>query len=246
MQETKRLIETLKRCLKAAGMSYRNVADALGLSEASIKRIFSEYRFSLTRLEAICALLDMRIADLSQLAQRVDRSVRQLTVEQESALAGDPQLLRYFYRLLNGWQADAIARDEGLSDAQSIRRLAQLDRLKLIDLLPGNAVRLKVGPQVAWLTDGPLWKRYAEAVQQHFLDGGFRVDGANLQFESAEVSYATLDVMNRKLRRLAREFNELVELDIALKPAERTHVGMMLAIRPWQFTGLFETEPKTA
>ena len=50
MSELDQLIATLKRQLKARGMTYRDLAGELGLSEASVKRLFASGSFSLERL----------------------------------------------------------------------------------------------------------------------------------------------------------------------------------------------------
>ena len=104
MSQTSQWIDTLKRCLKARGVTYRDVAEALGLSEASIKRLFSEQSFSMHRLEQVCRLADVSFSDLAHLSDiRYEERQTLLTAEQEAALAGDAILLSYFYLLLNGW-----------------------------------------------------------------------------------------------------------------------------------------------
>ena len=49
MSQTSSLIETLKKYLKARGITYRMLAEEMGLSEASVKRLFSKHGFSLQR-----------------------------------------------------------------------------------------------------------------------------------------------------------------------------------------------------
>ena len=53
MSQTDQILTALKKCLRAKGLTYRDVAAALELSEASVKRLFSEQSFSLKRLEEI-------------------------------------------------------------------------------------------------------------------------------------------------------------------------------------------------
>ena len=50
MSQTRELIKTLKTALKAQGKTYADVAVELGLTEASVKRLFSQQSFSLSRL----------------------------------------------------------------------------------------------------------------------------------------------------------------------------------------------------
>ena len=99
--------EALKRCLTAKGMTYGRLAPALGLSEASVKRLFSSGGFTLERIEQICRLLDMDLFELARLAHSDAATVAELTPQQEQALAADPRLLLVFHLLLSGWNAGA-------------------------------------------------------------------------------------------------------------------------------------------
>ena len=67
MSQTRELIKTLKMALKAQGKTYADVAVELGLTEASVKRLFSQQSFSLSRLDQVCHMLDIEITDLVQL-----------------------------------------------------------------------------------------------------------------------------------------------------------------------------------
>ena len=69
MTQTAELLNTLKKCLKAKGLNYRDLARRSNLSEASIKRLFSEQSFSLRRLEEVCRFLDMSIYDLARMTR---------------------------------------------------------------------------------------------------------------------------------------------------------------------------------
>ena len=57
-----------------------------------------------------------------------------------------------------------------------------------------------------------------------------------LKFRSAELSEASRLVLERKLTRLAADFNELAELDRHLQSREKRSVAVLLACRPWVFS----------
>ena len=65
-RETVLLITTLKKILKLKGLTYRDLALRLELSESSVKRLFSSHRWQLDRIEAVCRALDMSIFDLAE------------------------------------------------------------------------------------------------------------------------------------------------------------------------------------
>src|SRR5262245_51595697 len=68
VSESARIIEALKRSLKNRGLTYRDLARKVGLSEASIKRVFAEETFSLQRLEHICLAIGLSVSELVRMA----------------------------------------------------------------------------------------------------------------------------------------------------------------------------------
>ena len=236
MSQTHQWIDTLKRCLKARGLTYKDVAGALDLSEASIKRLFSERSFSLHRLEQICRLMDMSFSDLARLNDlKYEERLTVLSVSQEMALADDAILLSYFYLLLNGWKIGRIARRFELNEPRQIRLLARLDRLGLIELQPRNRVRLLTARRIQWRRDGPVRRLYEREVKQAFLRDGFSDGSAHFGFESAELTPESARLIQRRLSRLSRDFDEMAELDQNLQPAEKRGYGLMVALRPWAY-----------
>lgn len=55
MSQTKLIVETLKQELRKQGINYRQVAQTLGLSETSVKRLFAGNSFTLERFG--CSLI---------------------------------------------------------------------------------------------------------------------------------------------------------------------------------------------
>ena len=236
MSQTHQWIDTLKRSLKARGLTYKDVAQALELSEASIKRLFAERSFSLQRLEQTCRLMDMSFSDLARLNDlKYEERLTVLSIEQETALADDAILLSYFYLLLNGWKTGRIARRFDLGEARQIKLLARLDRLGLIELQPGNRVRLLTARRVQWRRGGPVRRLYEREVKQAFLKDSFAQGIAHFGFESAELAPESARLILRRLTRLTREFDEMAELDQNLEHGEKRGYGLMVALRPWAY-----------
>lgn len=236
MSQTSQWIDTLKRCLKARGISYKDVAGALELSEASIKRLFSEQTFSMQRLEQVCRLVDISFSDLARLNDmKYEQRMTTLSIEQESALAKDAILLSYFYLLLNGWNSERIAGRFDLDEPRQIRLLVRLDRLGLIELQPENRVRLLTARRIQWRREGPVRRLYEREVKQAFLHDRFAENTAHFGFESAELAPESARLIVRRLNRVIREFDELAELDVNLQPAEKRGYGLMVALRPWAY-----------
>ncbi len=236
MNQTDQLVSALKRSLKARGLTYRDVAEHLGLSEASVKRIFSERSLTLKRLEQLCELLQTNVFELARMTQLASiAKPRRLTLEQEQALADDPHLLTHFFLVLAGWTHRQICKKLQLSEPAAVRRLAALDRLKLIELLPRNKVRLLTAHTISWRRGGPVHRRYEREIRQDFLDYRFNGQDETLHFLAAELSDYSIKALEKKFDKLVKDVEEFAEVDMALAPAERRWFGIVVGARPWMF-----------
>jgi len=239
MAQTRELIKTLKTALKAQGKTYADVALTLGLTEASVKRLFSQQSFTLSRIDQICHLLDMEITDLVQLMNEQQQRLQQLTVAQENEITANVTLTLVAVCVLNRWTMEDILSYYRISEAECIRHLARLDRLKVIELLPKNRIKLLVAPNFSWRENGPIQLFFQKKISQEFFNTRFSRDDECLIVLNGMFSSQSNAELQRKLKRLAREFDLLNNDDAALKLADRNGTTLVLAMRGWQY-GLFK------
>jgi len=190
MPGRQRLVETLKRSLRARGLTYRDLARALGLSEPSVKRMFSRATFTLARLEAVLEVLELDFYELARLTRGGAPGPVELSLEQEAALAADERLLSVFWLVQNGWRAEDILATYSISRSALTLAFGRLARLKLIDWGPREHVRLRVASDFQWRAGGPVKKAYGRRVLQEFLDGRF---GGGLELYLTEHVALTFD-----------------------------------------------------
>ena len=238
MAQTREIIDALKKALKAHGKTYADVAVALGLTEASVKRLFAQQSFSLARLDQVCHLIDIEISDLIQFMNEQQQRLQQLTVEQEKELTDDVMLMIVAVCVLNRWTIDDILAWYTISENECVRHLAKLDRLKIIELLPGNRIKLLVAPNFSWRENGPIQYFFQQKIGQEFFDTRFRRGDECLIVLNGMLSAQSNAEFQRKLKRLAREFHVLNDDDAALELQERQGTTLVLAMRGWQY-GLF-------
>jgi transcriptional regulator with XRE-family HTH domain len=140
----RRFVEALKRSLRSRGLTYGALARELRLSEASVKRMFSRGTFTLSRIEQILAVLDLELDEVARMSRSAEAQARELSLEQESALAKDERLLSVFWLLQNDWRFAEVLDAFAISRAELTGACARLEKLGLIDWRPGDRVRLKV------------------------------------------------------------------------------------------------------
>jgi DNA-binding Xre family transcriptional regulator len=239
MAQTRELIKTLKKALKAQGKTYADVAIELGLTEASVKRLFSQQSFSLKRLDQICHLLEMEITDLVQLMNEQQQRLQQLTIGQEKEITDNVTLTLVAVCVLNRWTMDDILSYYHISETECVRHLAKLDRLKVIELLPKNRIRLLVAANFSWRENGPIQLFFQKKISQEFFNTRFSRDDECLIVLNGMFSSQSNAELQRRLKRLAREFDLLNNDDAALDLKQRHGTTLVLAMRGWQY-GLFQ------
>ena len=238
MNQTAQLIDTLKKFLKARGLTYRDVALRLDLSEASIKRLFSEKNISLKRFEEICDLIDTNIYDIAKISINAQSAPRMLSLEQEIKLSEDAGLFVFYYLLLSGRDPASIVADYKISEAGSLRFMLELDKIELIELHPGNRIRLLSGKNIAWRRNGPIEQRYKQQIKDELLNAAFDGSDENLRFETGKLSNVSRATMVKKIDRLFKEYYELTEIDKVLPAEKIENTGLIVAFRPWVFSML--------
>jgi DNA-binding Xre family transcriptional regulator len=126
MNQSERLLDALKKVLKARRITYAQLAVGLAVSEPTVKRLFAQEQITLNRLEQICDFLGLEFADLANQI-REGRMPQQLSVNQEAALAEEPRLLAFLQYLLNEWSVADMREKLDISDAECVRWLTTLD-----------------------------------------------------------------------------------------------------------------------
>ncbi len=234
MAQTPHLIYTLKQLLKARGVTYAQVAMHLGLSEASVKRQFSQRSFSMVTLEAICEVISFDLYGLVKAAEEADLKVHQLTEIQEIALLADPARLLTAVCVMNHWSIDHIVATYRLSEAACVGHLAALDRLGFIRLMPQNRVRLCLARDFSWRPDGPIQRFFRDRLQSDFLQPEFDQTGELLRFAHAMLTPEANQRFQLKLQRLVRDLADMHDECTDAPECQRFGTSLLFALRPWE------------
>jgi len=235
--ETSQLIATIKRQLKAQGLTYREVAAALHLSEPSIKRLFASKRLTVDRLAQLSHLLGFTLAELAQEVLVAAPRLRTLSADQEARVVSDIKLLLVAVCALNNWSLAEIVSAYRVTEAECIKRLVELDRMGLIKLLPGNRIRLIVERDFDWLPDGPISRFFRNEGQGDFLNSVFAESGETSAFVYGMLTQSALAQLLTELRRLRKRFAELHEEGLSAPLNQKKGTGLLLAMRVWEPRG---------
>ncbi len=246
MSQTADLLQHLKKALREAGLTYAQVGEALGLSEASVKRLFHRESFSLARLEAVCALMEMTPADLFERLAASRPRVTELSVAQEKELVADPRLFLLTYLLLNRWELDDILAAYSFETLELQSLLRRLENLDLVRLVPGGRIRLLTARNFAWRADGPVQRYIIQEVLPQYFEAGFGQTDRHFRFIAGSMSPSSASQIADALQRFIEEFDRLVERDSKLDLEQRSAYTAVMALRPFRYSVFEEFEKRAS
>lgn len=228
------VVDALKRALKAKKLTYAHVAKELAMSEASVKRMFASGRFTLERFEQVCTFAGLGLTELAREVDSEKNFIAHMTLEQEREVVSNPKLFLVAVCALNHLSLDQIVETYDIPRAECIQLLLKLDRIKFLELMPNNRIRLKVSPDFSWLPNGPILQYFMTRAHHEYFRSRF--DGPNevLVVMNAMLSHASAAQFAMKLRKLARDFTELHNDDKHLPLGERRPASVVLALRAWE------------
>jgi hypothetical protein len=153
------LIETLRGLVKKSSLKYQDIADSLGVSIPTIKRIFAGEDCNIGRIMAICELVQVRFFDLVELARSEHSPNCYLTEAQEAYFAEDPLSLGVFRLLHRGWDSEVVRAKFAIKKTEFSAMMKSLEDLGLVRREIGGKVRVTTSGNLRWHQQGPLAKK---------------------------------------------------------------------------------------
>jgi hypothetical protein len=235
MSTTQDLVTALKSELKAAKITYAELASQLGMSESSIKRIFSKADMPLSRIDDVLRVLKMDFCELARVVADAQPLRRELTLEQEKAVVADKRMLLIAICCLSQWTFDQIVTTYAVSEPECIAYLVALDRLGVIELKPMNRYRLKLAKTFRWRPHGPVMGFFREHVVDDYFSGGFDGDGEMLMLVHGEIGKSLANTFAERLQRIGQDFAQQHLADQKLPDSQKQPYTLVVGMRSWLF-----------
>ena len=236
MSSPELVLDVLRAELRAASITYKELAARIGVSESSIKRMFGQKDMTLSRLAQICQVTGVALEDVLRRSADARPQADALTLPQENSLVANPRLLLMAICCLGHWSLEQVIETYRLTEPECITLLAELDRLGLIELKPLNRYSLRVSNAFRWLPDGPVQRHFRSHVVEDYFAGGFDRPGETLMCLPARLSPASAQELGQKIGQLAGELARLHRNDRRLPAGEREGYTLLLGFRSWEFS----------
>lgn len=239
MSHAQAIADLLKLALRARGITYAQLAGRIHMSEASVKRMFSQRNFTLSRLDRICAVTGIEFEELARGLNREERLITRLTHAQETEIVEDPALFVAAISVLNLIEFEEILATYRFDKPQLIGLLSRLDRIGFIELLPNNRIKLLVARTFSWIPNGPIMQAFKRHAADFFA-GDFGKPGETMLLLNGRLSHSSTLALVERLQRVARAFSHQHLDDARLPATERPPVSLLLATRSWQMSAMRE------
>ncbi len=235
MGTTADLVLALKKELKAAHLTYADLAKKLGMAESSVKRMLGRGDMPLSRIDAICRALKLDFAELARRVADAQPLLAELTQAQEKAVVADKKLLLVAICVLSQWTLEQMVAAYRLTEAECVKYLAQLDRIGIIELRPLNRYRLKLAKTFRWRPHGPVMNYFRDHALLDYYSGGFDGHGEGLLLVHGSISRSLAPSFVERLQRVAQDFAQQHQADQKLPEKDREGYTLVLGMRSWEF-----------
>jgi len=230
-----RLIGALKFLFRSRGLRYADIAATLGLSQTTLKRRLTGSGLTVPFLESLCTLAGVSLAELFELANaKVDPRPRRLTLEQENALYADIRLAFIFSRIQVGWSAEEIQRECRIPEAPLVSYLVRLEKLGLIDLLPGNRIRLRTVREIDWRKHGPVWRSVDRYLKDIFTMIDTEDEELSRRIAVVRLSANSIAQLDELFHYLQAEVRRLADSDRIVPTDDKTWYAVLMGARPFE------------
>ena len=244
MSTTHDLVTALKAELKAAGITYADLAEQLGMAESSIKRIFAKADMPLSRIDEVLRVLKMDFAELARKIADAQPLRRELTLEQERAVVADRKLMLLAICCVSQWTFEQMTSTYAITDAECVRYLVQLDKLGFIELRPLNRYRLNVAKGFRWRPHGPVMDYFRENALLDYFSGGFDGEGEGLLLVHGSISRGLAPSFLERMQRVAQDFAQQHQTDQKLATEHKRPYTLVVGMRSWLFAAFRDLKRK--
>ncbi|MFL5814524.1 MAG: helix-turn-helix domain-containing protein [Bdellovibrionia bacterium] len=236
-QDIQAILQALKKTIRARGSTYADLAKKMGVSEVTIKRLFSIDHVSMKHLLSVCDILNVSLLDLAVIARDASHSEYILNEAQDRFFAASPRHYAIFIDLYRRKPASEVKKYWGLNDRTFFNVLRDLEKLELLDVLPKNNYRFKMSGPVRVPKQGKLIKlffthniEFLEHVQAH-------ADQPECFLQTSEVllSKEHSGKLLNELKEIAKKVRDQSFVDETTLPArQKESVRWLFAFAPYE------------
>lgn len=235
--ELQAILKVVKKILKSRKLNYKDVAKDMGVSEISVKRLFSGENASLKKLLLICDLLNISLLEVAAIAKEDNKTEYILNKGQDQFFFENPRLYALFIDLYRRTSPIEVKKLWRLTETEFFKTLRKYEKLGLIELYPGNHFKFNMTGIIRAPANGKLRKIFFEQ-NLDFLDY-VQTSQQNsehiIQTSEILLSNENIKSLTRELEELGQKYRAKAFTDETILPAnEKKSIRLLVAMAPYQ------------
>lgn len=225
--EIVQLQETLKELMSARKHRLTNLADHLGISIATAKRLLNGDDLSMERVLEICDWLDVSFHEVVEIAKRRRAEYHYCSEEQEEYLASHQPQFAFLRALHRGDSPESIQKKFGLSASDIDAYTADLEAQQFLRLLPDGKIQLIVKDGMDWRPNGALWRAYYHRwtleVYDHMQTMPTDAPDLIVDISQRKFTASSIQALRKEMDDLSRKYASISRLERQVYPPEKLH-----------------------
>ncbi len=225
------MLAALRRTLRAEGWTNKRLAGHFNTSESTVKRWLSGKALQLDQFAQLAELCGLTLAELAREADSAPSGLAQeLTLAQQQALSEDHILAFLFMAILSGERWQDLETEHNVPAGQIEAALTRLDKLALIDRLPGDRARALVDRALLW-RKAPMRQLFENRMKAQFFNLDYGDPQSHYVSEMLKLSAAGAATLAEMFERFRRDVQQLAENDRRNSQLPRRWHGVLLVER---------------
>ncbi|NRA65368.1 MAG: helix-turn-helix transcriptional regulator [Pseudobacteriovorax sp.] len=229
------LTANIKKIVKNRHLTYRQLADKIGISESGLKKILNGQDASFGRLIDICRALAVPLSELLTMEKEWQPHSITFTEKQQELLLDDELALKVFF--LAGYDdlcVEGIERYLNLTRTTLYSVLRKLDEVGLVQWLPDDEIKFPRDGIVLWVEQGELVRQIKRNWGEELLNDGIEAEPedreSQMLMKYLKLTDSSHEDLQQALGEVLEEFQRRSRREINLHGMDKLRGTRMISV----------------
>ena len=160
MDPYQQVASALKKHLRAQKIPQARLAERMHIPESTLKKWLNAKDGSFNRLDRVCRALGLSLAAVMKSIERQEVEILEFTEAQQTYFKQNPEIFKAYWFLVYERQGlEGTGHALGIKVETLKRACLQMDKLGLLDVLPGDRLQLPEPRPIRWRPKGAFIER---------------------------------------------------------------------------------------
>ena len=241
-------LQLLKTIMKEKRITIKILAEKIQMSESGLKKLFHGKDIGLLRLYQICDALEVSPEDLFETNSDDQYTAIRFPEDVQKFFLKNFIYFQFYWVLVyERVPLEEVQKKLNLSNEMKIKILLKLNSFQMIELLPGNRVKIPDPTRIRWSSEGPmvqyLYHHWSARLTADVLKN--QNSSNTFQFRYLQMTEETYQELLQKMRVLEDEFVTRAIREMKIMPNDLVPCRWLMVADSASFFQPLETPEET-